>query len=208
MSMTVLALLGVAFVEAAAPVVAVVAGWVIELRAPPELVLAGTVVGTLALLVWLVPAGRLARLVGVAPEVVRPMLSAVVLLGGFFCLQSPILDRFRSEKPFALTLREEIAGVSPERIAFVQHVPAFFPFYLELPGPVRVLRDPGAVTEFIESGGEWVIASRKGLARLGEDLPAVLERAPDLEEQVHPWEGPRASKWMAWRARIRGMGGP
>jgi hypothetical protein len=81
----------------------------------------------------------------------------------------------------------------------VQHVPALFPFYMDLPGPVRVLRDAGELREFVRQGPGLVVASGRALERLPGELPTSLTRPPDRVEVEQPWDRNGRRRFRAWR---------
>jgi 4-amino-4-deoxy-L-arabinose transferase-like glycosyltransferase len=199
---TMVVLVAAASLAAAAAVAAPLVQQVSGLPFPLELRLFALVVGLCALLPWL--AGRptrahVADALGVDRDVVAHLLSATLLIGSYFCVAQPILDRYRTEKPFALALREEVQDLPPERIAFLTHAPAFFPFYLGLSRPARVLSSSDELGRFVRSGEGVVILSRKKVAALEGALPAELAVEPLLAEPIQPWERRTGKKWLAWR---------
>ena len=126
-----------------------------------------------------------------------PILLSVLLLGAYFTLQYPIADRFRTEKPFALALRDAAAGLPPGRVAFVWHVPSLFPFYMEQAEPIVVLRDEASVRAFRSEGPGILVASPRTLARLDRESSEPFARPPDLREAHNPWDPPD-ERYGAW----------
>lgn len=139
-----------------------------------------------------------ARATGLPVDVVRPVILAVAVFGGYFVVQYPALDGFRTEKPFAVALRSEAGDLPPARIAFVRHVPALFPFYLDAAAPMPALREPEEVRAFVAGGPGWIVASPRSLSRLGSDPDGVFDRAPALSEALYPWS-PQDERLSAWR---------
>lgn len=131
-----------------------------------------------------------------------PIVLGCLALGGYFALQAPLLDRYRTEKPFALALRAETECAGVQRLGFVQHVPSLFPFYLEASEPIAVLREREEIEAFIAGGPGWVVASPHALAKLdgAEELP-LFRRPPDLAEGLYPWDAPR-KRLGAWRVGV------
>lgn len=130
---------------------------------------------------------------------------AVILLGGYFTMQYPILDRFRTEKPFALALAEASDGLPPGRVAFARHVPALFPFYLDAEVPLPVLTDAAAVRAFVEAGDGIIVASPRTRARIEGDVGEWFEGAPEFEEPLFPWDPPD-ERLGAWRTGVLSTG--
>ena len=190
------ALLGAAFLEAAAAVAMVPAGWALGVEVSVSLVLAtaGIAVATACLYARGVRQRASATLIAV------PL--SMVLLGGYFVLQYPELDGFRTEKPFALKLRTEAQKMAPRRVAFVRHVPALFPFYMGAASPVPVLRDSRSAREFAEAGEGLIVASPRTLRSVA-DL-AVFGRPPEFQEELFPWS-PVEERLGAWRVGVLPM---
>ncbi len=145
---------------------------------------------------------RIARRLDLPVGFALPLALSLVVFGGYFTLQYPLLDRFRTEKPFALELREVASGLPSSRVAFVDHVPSLFPFYMEASGPFPVLTGGDDVRTFVGGGPCVVVATSRDLARL-EDVPSGLfENSPDLEETLHPWDS-EEKQLRAWRIEGR-----
>lgn len=205
------ALGGVLVLELVAGVLAMPLGASWGVAVPPALVAATlglAVLGSFVATRWEGSFVGAARATGLPVDVVRPVILAVVVFGGYFVAQYPALDRFRTEKPFALALRSEAGDLPPERVAFVRHVPALFPFYLDAAAPLPALRDPGEVRAFVAGGAGLIVASPRSLSRLGSELDGVFDRDPVLSEALPPWS-PRDERLSAWRigdgARRRGV---
>ncbi|MBM4268486.1 MAG: hypothetical protein FJ144_18065 [Deltaproteobacteria bacterium] len=189
----------VAALEVLAPIAAAIL-WLAGFPVPPKLVLVTTGLGVLGLVLWREGVRPvLARLLGVETWVAPHVAASALLLGGFFCLQYPVLDRFRTEKQFALVLREEARGLAPDRIAFVRHVPALFPFYMDVAAPVRVVRDSRDLEEHLKGGSGIVVASRGALEKLGGPLPEDLWGPADWSEPEPPWDRSGRRRFQAWR---------
>jgi len=72
------------------------------------------------------------------------VLTAAITMGGFFCWQFNLLDRLRTERPFALALQAHAAALPLERIALAlkPDASATLLFYLDLPGNPTFLDFP------------------------------------------------------------------
>ena len=134
------------------------------------------------------------------------VVSAVILVGGFFCWQQVSLDAYRGERPFAMELKALVAGLSPEQIAFYCTLKTNTLFYLDMAGPVRLLKDSKSVQDFLQScrGDRVLITKRKYSKDLSLAVAPELRRQPTLSEQVYPWQGKSIEKLIAWKIREKG----
>lgn len=169
---------------------------------PGDFMLAAQVLGLLALvplaLGYLRP-GLLANFTGTSENAAPLVVAATIVMGGFFCWQQGNLEAYRSERPFAMELKAQVAGVSPKDIAFYHKVSTNSLFYLDLPEPIGVLKDSDAVQSFVESGkgNKVLVSTRKDYESLLPALPAGLGGQPTLSEKVYPWERKSKKKLMA-----------
>lgn len=139
----------------------------------------------------------IARRLAVPPSVVLPALLSVSLFGGYFAGQFPLLDRYRTEKPFALSLGEAARELPPGRVAFLWHVPALFPFYMEVESPIPVLRTAEEVRDFAAKGPGLVVASPRSRSRVFRSGDDEFAGEVVLREERWPWEdgSERLSAW-------------
>ncbi|MDG2307976.1 MAG: glycosyltransferase family 39 protein [Candidatus Binatia bacterium] len=197
---TAIALAAVMGAELAVALLAPVLGSVYGVSVPPALVMVTLMLAAFARLIWVradtIASCRALKL-GLPPGVVCPTALSVVVLGGYFALQAPLLDRFRTERPFALALRGASADLDAGRVAFVRHAPSLFPFYLDAPEPLPVLGVVSDVTRFAAGGRGLIVASPRSLSRLGGETPRVFERPPDLQEGLYPWDQ-KDERLAAW----------
>jgi len=124
-----------------------------------------------------------------------------VLLGGFFLVQDVILEAYRPERTFARELKSRIAGITPQRIGFYPKVEANLCFYLQAPGPVRILRKPVDVQDFMASREAGVlICQRRHQAGVDKALTTALPEPPDVAERIDPWisQSSLQERWVAW----------
>lgn len=96
------------------------------------------------------------------------LLSAIVLLGGFFCFQQNSLEVYRTRKPFILKLKGLIPDIPPEMIGISKNM-AGVVFYLDMQRPVIDVEKQGNLVKFLDQQGEKVIIARKKDA--GKILP-------------------------------------
>ena len=194
-------LLAIAAVFLAAPIALVVLKNRIGFAAGPALGISAVALG-LAALTGAALAYRSPRLAAV-PKPLRAICAmivvATVLLGGYFCSIQRILDGYRTGRPFALELGHRVrrAGIPAERIGIYPKRDATLFFYMNLNRPIRILRSPQALREFVAQTRPGMVIVRR---KHEEDLRAALAdgtRPPDLAEAVQPWESDD-KKWAAW----------
>lgn len=171
----------------------------VEFTPPPGLLTTVLILGVAAvILIWAslkLSAGSSRRL---------PALVAVtfILLGGYFCIILPALDIYRTERSFAVELREKTSGIPPERIAFYPDIRSNMIFYLGKNSPVQVF-DENRIAELQEflSGPPplVIIAKRKYRDILLPLFPSGANPTDTVNETVHSWEKKRARKRrIAW----------
>jgi hypothetical protein len=171
---------------------------------PPEsLKFATLILGFLALAPFLLRHLKLDLMVkftGIGHKLAPLVATAAILMGGFFCWQQVILDTYGTERPFARELKTHLPGLSPTDIAFYRHVSPKVLFYLDLPKPVRVLKEPVLVQDFLESDRKLkvLVLIHGDLMDLFPDSPVGLRAKQILREKVYPWERKGHRKLVAW----------
>lgn len=136
-----------------------------------------------------------------SPRTLAPAIAmAAALLGGYFCLQLPLLEVYRTERAFARELKARTADLPAEDIVFFPSVNSNVIFYLDRDKPPRVLKSREELAGFLKSAsGEVFICQRKYLKKIPLSLTALLPDRPALEEEVFPWEKRKArKKRIAW----------
>lgn len=180
--------------------VVAVGALIASIVAPFPLVVASVVPAILVVLGWRRREGLRARLASwlrISARAVPTVVLSLLAFGTYFTVQYPMLDGFRTEKPFALALRDAARSIRPERVAFVWHVPALFPFYMEASAPITVLRTEPELQAFLAGGHGVVVASPRSLARLGGAGEALFAGPPGLSEEIHPWSS-EDERYGAW----------
>jgi 4-amino-4-deoxy-L-arabinose transferase-like glycosyltransferase len=172
-------------------------------EAPPLSSTASVLVGMSALVVpWLV--GRWAKIRSLDPGwagVVSLAFMGTVIMGGTLVWQQNVLDQSRTERPFALRLKQRLAGYAPERIAFFHTTDAKVSFYLATPEPIRVIDGGEPLEVFLAETRPSILITQQRYAELiPPALLAKLNQAEKLEEESRPWESKSAGnkKWVAW----------
>ncbi|MDR2839615.1 MAG: glycosyltransferase family 39 protein [Azonexus sp.] len=130
--------------------------------------------------------------------------AAALLFAGFFFMQQPLLDDYRSEVAFARQLAALRRAQPEAALAIYRDKPVGrLLYYGQLTPPVPILRDPAAVAALAHSGdGEkWLLVYGRNEAELAATL---ADAAPLADERQFPWEAPdRRDKLRLWRLAAR-----
>ncbi len=137
--------------------------------------------------------------IAAAPRHLAPAIAmAAVLLSGYFCLQLPLLEAYRTERPFARRLKVRTENLPAADIVFFPDVSSNVVFYLGRSKPPRVLKTEEELAAFLKSASGQVLAcKRKYIQKIPPALTALLPDRPLLEEKVFPWEKRKARKKLA-----------
>jgi len=180
------------------PPAALVLGRIRDFQVPP-LVLAATLAIALAtvglgMLIW----RRTAR--AVLP-VYLCVGAALMMLGGYFVVQQPMLERYRTERPFVRELKRYSVDLAPEQLAiFPKADPRLF-FYLQPDRPISILRTADDIQAFMAKHPRGVIITQnRHRDRIPADVLTMLETRGCLNEVIQPWESDSAweEKWVTW----------
>ncbi len=159
--------------------------------------------GGLLALAWLprlAPRDFWRKAAGLPPAVMAWTATVAIGLGGYFCIMQPLLERYRTEKDFALAIKA--TGRNASQTAFFEDYLENVVFYMDMtPANHRVIADPAAVYGYLQGEpGRMVILRRKYLPRLLEGFPPDRQGRAALEEKTWPWQtGRKAGKKMvAW----------
>ncbi len=127
--------------------------------------------------------------------------SIAICMAVYFCAIQPLLERYRTEKSFALEIRA--TGRNADQTAFFEDYLENVVFYMGMTPPGHpVIDDPAAVYAFLQGGPERiVILRRKHLPRLLAGFPPERQGSAALDEKTFPWQtGRKAEKKMvAWQ---------
>ena len=199
-------------IEVLSPGVMYFMGRHLEFHVPFDFVIATVAIGLLALLLLVLIRTSpriLISISGIGPRIAPLALSVAVIMGGLFCVQLNILDRFRTERAFINEIHQEMPGIPQSSIAFYPKTITNLVFYLDVPGRIKILKDTDAVRSFLskDSGGKLIITTRRYANELSQVLPGDIAKNPTVEETINPWEkskGKLESKHVAWL--IKGIG--
>jgi hypothetical protein len=127
-------------------------------------------------------------------------------MGGFFCWQQARFEDYRTIKPFAREIKTQVADIVPTDIAFYRKIETNVLFYLDVPGFVRVVKSPVALTNFLRSGKDTkvLISNRRDFNDLFRELPAGTLGQPSVSEKIYPWEKNSKEKLVAWKIKKEG----
>ena len=126
---------------------------------------------------------------------------AVVVFGGFFLWQQPIIDTFRTERPFIEEVKAQADGLSASSIGFFPKNDAKLLFYLDKKKPISVLRTASDWDSFLSGQTpKLVIMQSRDEEKIPADYRWFLQKQPDIIEKVQPWDSAssRRKKWCAW----------
>lgn len=179
---------------------------------PLDLRIATVAIGLLAALPWILKRIRpkiLTSLTGTGQGIAPLVLSVAVIMGGLFCIQLNILERYRTERAFIDAIHQKMPDIRPDSIAFYPKTITNLVFYLGAPGQIKILKDADAVRSFLDKGhgDKFIITTRRYEDGLSKALPNGIAKSPSVQEAVDPWErgkGKLASKHIAWL--IKGIG--
>jgi len=126
------------------------------------------------------------------------ILMAAVLQGGFFAWQYNILDSRRTERPFAMQIKETVKSLPHERVAFVHRCEDKVLFYMEWDPPITLLTDEDALRAFLESNEPGIVISQGRY--ISKTAASMLPSQPAYAETCYKWERPerRQNKLKAW----------
>lgn len=132
------------------------------------------------------------------------ILMTVVLQGGFFAWQYNILDSCRTERPFAIQMKEAVKSFPHDRVAFVHRCEDKLLFYMKWDPPATILSDEDALRAFIETGKPGVVISQSRY--ITETAAPMLPSQPAYAETCYTWESPGLCerKLKAWLVNADG----
>jgi len=129
------------------------------------------------------------------------LLPTLVLLGGYFLWQQPLVDKYRSKQPFGLALKETVQNIPAQHIglAVKGRPPLKVMFYAQMPFPAQRLHSTKEIQAFFGKPGYPKLLLLEGDYI---ELPAgFASRSPDFVETIYPWEKRTKKKLRAWFVR-------
>jgi 4-amino-4-deoxy-L-arabinose transferase-like glycosyltransferase len=143
-------------------------------------------------------------------------VAAMLVMGGFFCVQQNALEKHSSERKFIVDIQSAAANMPVDRVALLQkgEVDAKVLFYLGKGAPVTLLRynekskdadkladNKKAIMSFLQSSQPGVLIAQTRYAKaLPTECSNLLPSAPTFEEKPLPFESESSQqeRWMAW----------
>lgn len=123
------------------------------------------------------------------------IIIATVLWIGYFCWQEPILDSFRTNRSFALEVKDEIADWQPESVGFYVKNDTKVLFYLDMDRPARVLKDDNQLREFLASEHSRILISRREYeSDFISEISVTFSKEPDISEEIKFWDSDSSQK--------------
>ena len=198
---------GVAIVEAISIVFASLWQQLFDIDLPWMLLIITPVFGVLTLVVMFIDERGdrqlLYEFTGVPKLFAGVILGGTILMCGLFGVQLPLVNKFRTEKPFSLRMKNELINIKPQNIIVYPKIPTKLIFYMELSRPVHVVNKVGDMKKIIDGAtGKIAIVSYNKKAYLRE-LAKVMPREsvdnPDYTEGYTPFEDKKdARKICVW----------
>lgn len=157
----------------------------------------------LSLLSWvLVRFSRrgLSHATGMPLRFVPLMATTVFFMGAYFCVIQPALEKFRTEKAFALAVKD--TGYTAGNTAFYQNALENVVFYLAMTPPNHaVVHDSREAWAFLSTHSNGVvILRRRELPDLQQAFPLDVQGFAAVSETVFPWDKEKKinKKMVAW----------
>jgi 4-amino-4-deoxy-L-arabinose transferase-like glycosyltransferase len=130
-----------------------------------------------------------------------PFAIAVVVFGGFFLWQQPLIDTFRTERPFIEEVKAQANGWPASNIGFFPKDDAKLLFYLDKTEPITILKTVSDWDSFMSGQTpKLVIMQSRYEEKVPPDYRCLLQKQPDMAENTQPWDSAssRREKWRAW----------
>ncbi len=200
-------IVGVAIIEAISIVFASLWLQLFDIDLPWMLLLSTPVFGILTLLIMFIDERgdrlQLKKLTGMPAPFAGIILGGTILMCGLFSFQLPLVNKFRTEKPFALKMKNELINIKPENIIIYPKIPTKLIFYMDLNRPVHVIDKLGEMKKIINSAtGKIAIVSynkKRYLRELAKIIPQKVIDNPDYKEGFTPFENKKkARKIYVW----------
>ncbi|QSH40297.1 glycosyltransferase family 39 protein [Lentisphaerota bacterium ZTH] len=130
------------------------------------------------------------------------LLGGTIITCGFFVVQWPSLDMFRTEKPFALQMKTELIDIPARNIVFFKKLPPKMIFYMELSSPAPVIDNASELKEFLSKAKNKVAVvsynKKRYLKELKDVFPKDVLDNPNYKEIYMPFERSKARKLYVW----------
>jgi 4-amino-4-deoxy-L-arabinose transferase-like glycosyltransferase len=196
------AIVAVAIIEAISIVFASLWKQLFDLDLPWVLLLSTPLIGIITLVIMFIDERgdrqQIKHFTGMPKYFGGIILGGTVIICGLFSIQLPSVNKFRSEKPFALKMKNELINIKPENIIVYPKIPVKLIFYMQLPRPVHVVNNIDDMREIIDgTTGKFVIVSynkEKYLNELAKVISRKVVDNPDYKEDFTPYEDKEKSR--------------
>jgi 4-amino-4-deoxy-L-arabinose transferase-like glycosyltransferase len=146
---------------------------------------------------------QLQKFSGMPKNVAGIILGGTIIMCGLFSFQLPSINKFRTEKPFSLKMKNELINIKPENIIVYPKIPTKMIFYMRLNRPVKVVTSIEDMKKIIkDTTGKIAIVSynkKRYLRELTEVIPKEAIEKPDYMEGFTPFENKKdARKICVW----------
>ncbi|MBN1764139.1 MAG: glycosyltransferase family 39 protein [Sedimentisphaerales bacterium] len=124
-----------------------------------------------------------------------------IVFAGFFLWQQPIIDTYRTERPFIEEVKARSADWPTDSIGFFPKNDAKLLFYLGKTEPIHGLKTASDWDHFVSApGAKLLIMQRKYEEKVPPEYQHFLQMLPDIEENTQPWDSvsSRRKKWRVW----------
>lgn len=178
-----------------------------QLVVPEGLRISTLVIGILSLAVWLVRFVKpllLQKLTGTHPMVSGVIVLTVLFWGGWFGFQNESLDTLRTERAFALELKQQLKP--GDNLVFYKNAVPKIVFYINSPTPFRMIDNPEELAQAVKQGPMLLVAEQKRLPVIMQALGVEKMPEPILREQIHPWE--QKPKTLEKKLAVWAVGSP
>ncbi|MDD5699456.1 MAG: glycosyltransferase family 39 protein, partial [Victivallaceae bacterium] len=200
-------IVGMAIIETISIVFASLWRQLFDIDLPWMLLLSTPVFGILTLLIMFIDERgdrrQFRQLTGMPEAVAGILIGGAILMCGLFSFQLPSVNKFRTERPFALRMKNELINIKPENILVYPKIPTKLIFYMQLNHPVREVKKPQDVKKIINAAaGKIALVSynkKRYLRELAKVIPQQVIDRPDYMEGFTPFENKKdARKIYVW----------
>ncbi len=133
-----------------------------------------------------------------------PIAAVVIVFGGFFLWQRPMIDAFGTERLFIKELKAQANDLPAGSIGFFPKNNAALFFYLNKDEPIPILKTASDWNNFLASKTpKLLIMQDRDKAKVPPDYGWILQKQPDIAESTNSWDSAssRREKWRAWIIR-------
>jgi 4-amino-4-deoxy-L-arabinose transferase-like glycosyltransferase len=156
-----------------------------------------------SLCVLATPRKRIYKYTGLPQRWGGTIVAGTILMAAGLVVVYPEAGQLRSEKTFALELKEKLAGVAPENIVLYPKIHPKIIFYMELESPVVVLGTPEELQDYMSQSvaPKYLISETRdrNLNDIANVLPSLPIAKPDFQESRVLFEKSSARKLRCWR---------